>query len=68
MMLSIIIQEYSMSKRYSYLAQYQPNIKVMALAQAQARVRFTALAMILATIFFFFSFWGSLVWRTLAGG
>jgi hypothetical protein len=54
-----------MPKRY--LVQYQPNIKVMALAQAQIHVRFTVLAMILATIFFF-SFWGSLVWHTLAGG
>ena len=55
-----------MPKRY--LVQYQPNGKVMALAQAQVYVRFTVLAMILATIFFFFSFWGSLLWRTLAGG
>ena len=57
-----------MPKRYRYLVQYQPNVKVIALAQAQAHVRFTALAMILATVFFFFSFWGSLMWRTLAGG
>ena len=57
-----------MPKRYHYLMPYQPNVKVMALAQAQAHVRFTALAMILATIFFFFSFWGSPLWRTLAGG
>ena len=57
-----------MPKRYRYLMPYQPNVKVMALAQAQAHVRFTALAMILATVFFFFSFWGSLMWRTLAGG
>jgi hypothetical protein len=65
MMLSILMREYSMPKRY--LVQYQPNVKVMALAQAQAHIRFTALAMILATIFFF-SFWESLVWHTLAGG
>ena len=57
-----------MPKRYRYLMPYQPNIKVMALAQAQVYVRFTVLAMILTTIFFIFSFWGSLLWRTLAGG
>jgi hypothetical protein len=68
MMLSETMWEYSVIKSYHHLGEHQPNVKVMALASAQANVWLAALTTILVGVFFFFSFWGSLLWRTLAGG
>ena len=62
-----------MSRRYRQLIANQAKVKVVAQAHDTSvanKVWFVTLAAFFAGVFYFFGyyFWGSVVWRVLAGG
>lgn len=60
-----------MSRRFRHLIENQPNIKVIAQAHdaTDDKLWFTTLVIFLAGVFYFFGYYfGSDLWRVLAGG